>query len=240
MRDVTVSGRDGGGGAPFPRTGVFLTALAVLLMLVVSAVLWSDLPAQASGSAAFGGDTSRPPRLVMALAVPGVTVMMVGCVSLGLLLGPVLDRSLGLPRQWSGRAGRAVVNAFLVLIAVFLLAMHTVLLHVEADRALFLPLERLLILLTAGFLAGFGLLVGLMRTPARKDHMLGRWWDRARRPVGAAVVAVGALVAVAGWLLPEAVYATPLVGLLVPAILLGCVVPLIGDQSWKLGDRSGR
>lgn len=243
---MAASGRDDRGGFALPWAGVVLLGLAVLLMLGVSVALWPELPgvperaAGAAGDVAFGEDTPRPPRLLMAVAMPAVTALIAACMTLGPLLGAALHRSLGLPRHWSGRADRALTNAFLVLIAVFLLAAHTLLLHEEAGRALFLPLERLIILLTAGLLIGFGPLVTFLRTPVGRDHVLDRWWDRARRPVGAAVAVVGGLVGAAGALLPEAVHAAPLAGLLAPAIALGCAVPLVGDQSWKHADRSGR
>ncbi|KOX17084.1 hypothetical protein ADL05_11045 [Nocardiopsis sp. NRRL B-16309] len=232
-------GRDDEEGSSFPWAGVLLSVLAVLAMLGVSVALWAELPTRASGDAAFGGDGSRPPRLLMAAAMPGVTAMIVGSMALGPLLGPALHRGMGLPRHWSGRSDRALMNAFLVLIAVFLLAAHTVLLHEEAGRALFLPLERLLVLFTSGLLVGLGLAVALRRTPTGNGHVVARWWDRARRPVGAAVVVVGAVVASVGSLLPEAVHAAPLVALLAPAMALGCAVPLVGDQSWRHGNRSG-
>ncbi|MFE3461110.1 hypothetical protein ACFXKD_26500 [Nocardiopsis aegyptia] len=239
MREAAANGRDGRDGPPFPWAGAFLSVVAVLVMLGVSVVLWPELPARAAGDAAFGGEGSHPPRLLMAVAMPAVTVMIVGCTALGPLLGAALQRGLGLPRHRSGRADRALMNAFLVLIAVFLSATHTVLLHEEAGRALFLPLERLLVLLTAGLLVGCGLLVALLRTSGGTDHVVVRWWGRARRPVGAAIAAVGVLIGSAGSLLPEAVHAAPLAGLLAPAIALGCAVPLVGDQSWRHGSRSG-
>lgn len=239
MREATASGREDREGFPFPWAGVVTLGLAVLMMLGVSVVLWSELPVLASGDAAFGGDASRPPRLLMAAAMPGVTAMIAACMALGPPLGAALHRGLRLPRHWSGRADLPLMNAFLVLIAVFLTATHTVLLHEEAGRELFLPLERLIVLLTAGLLVGFGLLVALMRTPVGADHVVGRWWDRARRPVGTAVAVVGVLVGSVGSLLPEAVYASLMVGMLVPAMAVGCAVPLVGDRSWMHGNGSG-
>ena len=205
----------------------------------VSASLWPELPDMVpSGKVGLDGEPTLTPRWLFAAAMPGITLLVVVVMLVGARIGVRFQKALQLPVVWPERGGRWLMDLFLVLLAGFVLATHVVLLHSETGRDLPLPTEHLVVLLTAGFTAGLGLLVAFIRAGADQDTVMARWWDRARWSVGGGLVLVGLATGLVGFLVPGTLWAILMGVLMVPVILLGCAFPFIGNQNWKNRPRS--
>jgi hypothetical protein len=221
-------------GVPVPWAGAAVASLTVLTGTGVSLWLWPELPEMVpNGKVGLDGEPALTPRRLFAAVMPGVVLLLVTALTLGARAGVRFQRSLRLPMPWSGRRIRVLMDLFLILMSVFLLAVHVIVLHEEAGRGLPLAAEQLMPLLMAGFLAALGLMVPLLRTGEGLATAAARWWERARRPVGAGLVLTGAVVGLVGLLLPGTLWATLVGVLMIPAILLGCAFPFAGDQSWR-------
>jgi cytochrome bd-type quinol oxidase subunit 2 len=108
----------------------------------------------------------------------------------------------------------------------------------EAGRDLPLSTEHLLVLLMAAFPVALGLTVPLMRTREGLDTVAVRWWERARWPVGVGLMLTGVVTGLVGFLVQGTLWASLMGLLILPAILLGCTFPFVGDQSWRNEFRS--
>lgn len=233
----TAAGR---GGGPVPWVGAALASLMALAALGVSGALWAELPEMVpSGKVGLDGEPALTPRSLFATAVPGATLLLVTAVLVGPRVGMRLQRALRLTVIPLGRGARRAMDLFLVLMGGFMLAIHVVVLHAEAGRPLPPATEHLVVLLVAGFVAGLGLLVPLMRSGDGHDTVAARWWDRARRPVGVGLVLVGVATGLVGFLVPGTLWAVLMGVLMTPVILLGCAFPFIGKQDWMNRPRSG-
>ncbi|WP_017585813.1 hypothetical protein [Nocardiopsis ganjiahuensis] len=229
----------GGGGVPVPWVGAALASLMALAALGVAGALWAELPEMVpNGRVGLDGEPALTPRWLFVTAMPGVTLLLVAVMLVGPRAGVRFQRALRLPVPWPGRGARRSMDLFLVLMGAFLLATHVVMLRSEAGRALPLSTEHLVVLLVAGFMAGVGLLVSLLRSGDGHDTVAARWWDRARRPVGVGLALVGVATGLVGFLVPGTLWAVLMGVLMMPVILLGCVFPFIGKQEWMHRTRS--
>ncbi|GAB3705908.1 hypothetical protein [Nocardiopsis oceani] len=232
-------GKDGRGAFQFPWAGSAVGLVLVVLMAVVSWTHWAELPRMVpSGKVDLAGEPTLTPRWLYASAAPSVMVLLMVILSIGLPIAARFQRELTMPVFWSAKGARALLDLFLVLMGGFVLVIHTVMLRAEAGRELPLSTDHMMVLFVAAFLVGMGLLVPLLRAKADYDTLSARWWDRARWPVGIAVALVGVLCAAVGFLASEPMLAAYLVGLMLPAILIGCAVPFVGNQEWKNKTRS--
>ncbi|WP_017581362.1 SdpI family protein [Nocardiopsis valliformis] len=224
---------------PAPWTGVAVASLAALAGAGVSLWLWPELPEMVpSGRAGLDGEPSLTPRWLFAAAMPGVILLLVAVLALGSRVGLRFQRSLQLPTPWSGRRVRVLMDLFLVLMGAFMLAVHVIVLHGEAGRDLPLSTEHLVVLLMAAFSVALGLTVPLMRTRDGLDSVAVRWWERARWPVGVGLMLTGVVTGLVGLLVPGTLWSVLMGVLMMPAILLGCAFPFVGDQSWRNESRS--
>lgn len=238
MAESTMENIAGQGESPVPWTGAAVASLAALAGAAVSLWLWPELPEMVpSGKAGLDGEPTLTPRWLFAAAMPGVVLILVAVLALAARVGVRFQRSLRLrlpvPRPWSGRRIRLLMDLFLVLMGVFLLAAHVIVLHAEAGRDLFLSTEHLMLLLLVGFQVAVGLMVPLLSSGGGHDTPAARWWERARWPVGVGLMLTGAVTGLVGLLVPGTLWATLMGLLMLPAILLGCAFPFIGDQSWR-------
>lgn len=234
-----VQGEAGEGAFPFPWVGAAASLAMIVLMIGVSRALWPELPEMVpSGKVGLDGEPTLTPRWLYASAAPGVLALLVLLMSVGVLVGAWFQRELRMPVIWSAKGARAVLNLFLLLMGALVLAVHTVMLHSEAGRELPLSTDHMMVVILSGHLVGLGLLLPLLRAKTGYDTLPARWWDRARWPVGTAVALVGGVCAAVGFLASEPILAAYLVGLMLPAILIGCAVPFVGNQDWKNKTRS--
>lgn len=219
---------------PVPWTGAAVASLAALAGAGVSLWLWPELPEMVpSGKAGLDGEPSSTPRWLFAAAMPGVILLLVVVLALGSRVGARFQRSLQLPTPWSGRRVRVLMDLFLVLMGALMLAVHVIVLHDEAGRVLPLSTEHLMVLLMAAFPVALGLTVPLMRTRDGLDTVAVRWWERARWPVGVGLILTGVVTGLVGFLVQGTLWASLMGVLILPAVLLGCAVPFVGDQGWR-------
>lgn len=229
-----------GGTNSFPKAGVAVSVLLSLLMLGVGAALWADLPAMVpSGKVDFDGEPTMTPRWLFTVAMPSVAILIAPALAFLPGLGERFQRVSGQGAPWSTSSLRRVLNLFLPLLSLVFAALHTVMLLREAGRETWPPTDHLVALVLAVFLVGLGLITPLLRAGRGSDDLFARWWDRARRPMGAGIVLVVVVTGATGLLLGEPVMAAFSVGLIGPAILVGCAVPFIGERNLKIDSRSG-
>ena len=234
------SERKAGGEIPFPRWGTLGATVAVALMVVVSVHVWSALPDPvATATGADGRVAGTVPRWLFVSIMPLTTLLLVGKFALVSVLGSAVQRALDLRVPWSVPTLRRVLNLYLLLMALLLVAIHTVMLHHEAGRELPPSTDHLMALTMAVFLLGAGLVVLLLRQEEGRDTLLSRWWTRARGPVSGGIVLVGLVTGAAGLLLPDPVVAAYLVGLVSPAMLVGGAFPFLGNREWRRKPEDG-
>ncbi|MFE1167397.1 hypothetical protein [Nocardiopsis sp. NPDC058789] len=219
---------------PVPWVGAVFASLMALVAVGVTATLWSELPEVVpSGKVGLDGEPTMTSRWLFASAMPGVILLLVAVLTVGARLGAGFQRALRMPVFWSGRSLGRLLNLHLAALAAFLTAVHVVMLYSEAGRALPVSSDRLVGLFLAAFLVALGLLALVLRTRRGHDTPAVRWWNRARWFVGGGVTAVGVVTGVACVLAPDPRWAALTGVLLMPAILLGCAAPFVGNQAWR-------
>lgn len=228
------SERKTGRRVPFPRWGMLGAAVAVALMVVVSAHVWSALPDPVVTDTGVDGRVAGTvPRWFFVSIMPLATLTLGGKFALVSVVGSAVQRASGLRVPWPEPVLGRALNLFLLLMALLLAVIHTVMLHHEAGRELPPSTDHLMVLTMASFLSGTGLIVLLLRQEGEPDTLLSRWWSRARGPVAGGILLVGVVTAAAGLLLPDPVVAAYLVGLVNPAVLVGCAFPFLWSRKWR-------
>ncbi|WP_436885952.1 hypothetical protein [Nocardiopsis dassonvillei] len=209
-----------------PFVGMAVAVLAIAGMAAVSWTAWPDLAELVHGGRYnLDGSPNMVPRWLLAGALPFTTALVAVLLSAAPALGARIQDALDLPVRRTARSTTRAMDAILVLLSLLLLVVHASAVFNAAGWDI--PTTKAAGVSVGLFLIGVALVVPTVRSVEVRATALARWWEEARWPVAAGVIATGAVQVAAALLVENGLLVAMTSLLLLPAMVLGLVFPLL-------------
>ncbi|MFE6303433.1 hypothetical protein [Nocardiopsis sp. NPDC057823] len=219
----------GGTAAETPRppvVGMAAAGLAIAGMAAVSWTVWPDLAEMVHGGRYnLDGSPNMVPRWLLAGAIPFTTALIAVILSAAPALSARIQDALDPPVRRTARSTTRAMNAVLVLLSLFMLAVHAIMVFNGAGRDI--PTTKLAGAAVGVLLVGLALVVPLVETAGDRNSALSRWWADTRWPTAAGMAAVGVVQTAVALLVDNGLLVAMVPLLLLPAMVLGAVSPLL-------------